>query len=800
MKPTDSRKPVPASQQTLDYLRWKTLLEAAANFTASALGRETLLRRGFLQSYDLVETHLSQVVELKELLENGGAPPVQGVVDCSPLVTRASRDGVLSAMELLEISSCVMGMSRITGYLRSHSESLSAARSLLPELEDVRAVGLSIDGAIQPDGAIRDEASSELHKARNAATSMHHEVKARLDRFMKTTAADEALQERYYTVREDRYVLPVRSERQSLVEGIIHAVSQTGATVFIEPQFLIGLNNRLKNAQEAVRRAEQRVLSDLTDVVARHASSLNRNLEVIARFDALVAKARFAAQLGGSRPQLTRSNELQLFKARSPLLLLQGTQAVANDFVISEKQPVLVLSGPNAGGKSVALTTLGQCLLMVRAGFLPPASPDSVIPVVDAVHAVPGDLENMEEQLSTFTGHLHALNGVLEQCAENEVVLIDEITVGTEPEQGAALGAAYLNAFSKTGALVMVATHYERIKALAAASPRMENASMGIRWDTLSPTYRMEMGTPGSSRTIDIARRSGTKATIVDEAASMLEGGRIGELEEAVRRLSAREEDLARVQERNEIIHRDIEQLQQRHRLALEQLDRQAETIVRDKVRKATAQTDEALEKVDRLLEGLKASMDNAQDLASRRRALGQVRSELRKEVEAMETQAMVEKLSPAADSGPMVGKEVFVKRYRRKATVLSVEPTTGMLRLAMGPMRVQVPESEVVALEDSGGKPAPRTGIAVTALPEPPRRLDLRGTTSDEALEQLERLLDQMVFQPGGEIVVVHGHGTGKLKREVRTYLESTRYAIDYRPGKREEGGDGVTIISVRT
>jgi DNA mismatch repair protein MutS2 len=664
-------------------------------------------------------------------------------------------------------------------------------------MTDVRLLDNTITSAIQPDGTLRDDASPELYKARHSASRIHQDVKTQLDRFIKSPSLRDALQEQYYTLREDRYVIPVRAERQQLVEGIVHAVSQTGATVFVEPHALIPWNNRLKHAEEAIKRAEHAVLMDLTQTVARQSDALLANLEAAARFDVWCAKARLALQLNGARPLLGGSSEMKLLAARNPHLLLQGVQAVPNDVVLSPSTPVLVISGPNAGGKSVALTTVGQCVLMTMAGMLPPCAPESLIPVLKGLHAVPGDLEDMDQHLSTFTGHLHRLNRVLPQCGPHHLVLVDEITVGTEPEQGAALGGAYLNELGRSGALVLLATHYERLKAIASTAPNMENASMGMDWNSLVPTYKLEQGIPGSSRTIEIAQRCGTPQAILDDARAMLETHRISDLEAAVEELQASKAAHVSATERlsRELIEQ--EDLTRRRRNALQLLDAQAHRIVRKKVAEATREVDTALSSISAALDQLQQQPATPALLKQHSRSLSDLRRKMQSQTDGWEQSEALDKLAQRVSNRFCVGSEVFVREFKRTATVLSLDTQTGTARLQMGPMRLQRPIADLVPLEETRQQPPGQRTTVPDTGPAMDPRLDLRGYTVDEALASVQTRLDQMTRMGFGRLAVIHGHGTGQLKKEVRKYLEQSGYAVTFRPADREEGGDGVTIVT---
>ncbi|MBM4355415.1 MAG: hypothetical protein FJ109_16785, partial [Deltaproteobacteria bacterium] len=551
---------------------------------------------------------------------------------------------------------------------------------------------------------------------------------------------------------------------------------------------------------EEIHREELAVLRELSMEVGRRASDIRETLVMSEHFDCTCARARLAAELECNVPEVGSGPRVRLLSARFPLLLLQGRPVVPNDIEIGvdlegSRPTMLVLSGPNAGGKSVALKTCGLCILMVHHGLLVPAAADSYVPVLDGLHALPGDLEDVEEQLSTFSGHLQELNRVLAEVGERHLVLIDEITVGTEPDQGSALGAAFLLELADTGALGMVATHYERLKALAMADVRFRNASMSMDWESLAPTYRLVMGVPGSSRTLEIARRFRVPEAVLKRATDILEGRGGGLLEEALSRLSKREAELDDAIRLNREAREAAEATQQRRTRALKELARHADRWVARRVAEGVKQVDEALALVGSLVTKLQGGRPDAEQISEARNRLGETRDRLREQAKRL-AEDEVPPWKGAVAQTFLVGGEAWVRRYSRKAQVVALHPEEGTVSLQMGPMRMRLPVDDLVPLaapEKEGGT----SGSVRAEIPaQPERRVDLRGLTADEGLSLLERSLDQAMFSPGTVLLVVHGHGTGRMRQAVRDYLTSTRYPVTFRPGRREEGGDGVTVV----
>ena len=788
------------SQRTLDYLKWDRLAAELVRLTSTSMGAHRAEALTFLSTKDAIVAELSRVEQLKAVMDSGAAPDFAGIADLEGLLERAGKEGTLAPEELLEVSTCIGGLTRLANYFAAHGEQLPGLEYLSRRLHDLGFLSHRITVSVDREGRVRDDASPVLREMRERAYTLQETIKEKLEDFLKGDRAAEALQERYYTLREDRYVVPVKAERRSVVEGIVHAVSQSGATVFLEPKFLISLNNRLKMAREEVKREEYLVLAGLSRDVADNSGELKESLEAAGEFDFVAARALMSTRFGGGAPEMGELPVLRLKKARSPILLLQGQDVVSSDIIIGDPARVLVLSGPNAGGKSVALSSCGLSILMAHAGLHPPLSPDSYLPVLEGVHAVPGDMEDVEQQLSTFAGHLTELNKVVARVSEKHLVLVDEIAVGTEPLQGSAIGAGYLQEFAARGCLAMVATHYERLKALAMADDVFENASMGVDWETLAPTYRLVHGKPGSSRTFEMAERYSVPEEVVRSAREFLDGAAGNVLEEAIARLSEREQELSKAVARQEEAAEEAAQLKRRRTLALDQLQRQAGRIISRKVEEAAREVDEALEGVSTLVSELQQGPAAHGKVESTRRVLVGVRDKLRKRRAKVEEEEAVREVLPLKTGAVEPGGEVLVKKFNKKAVVVSVSEKDRTAQLKMGPMRMRLPLDELVPIRRE--KPTAAAGQKKWDRPGPMpgavTRLDLRGKSSDEALAELEKTLDEAMLGVHATFLVVHGHGTGKLRTAVRAYLNETSYPVEFRKGKREEGGDGVTVVTM--
>jgi DNA mismatch repair protein MutS2 len=784
--------------RTLDYLGWKRIEKRLSHHLRTPFNREQPAALEFLPDAAAVSDQMSRIGELKDLIAAGESPEFSGVTDIRELCRRASKEGTLDAMELLQVGDCLHGLSRLRGYLSSHSHQLQSNRHLASRMHDLRTLSSQISASLDRDGRIKDSASASLRDLRTRASAIHQSIRERLEDFLKSRKAEEMVQDKYFTLREDRYVLPIRIERKGNLEGIVHGVSQTGQTVFIEPQFLISANNRLKLMQEEVRREEFLVLQELTDGLAELREQVVESLAAAADLDRVCARALLALEMKAHAPQIDPESRLELRRCRSPHLLLAGQEVIPNDIVLGGDNSWMVLSGPNAGGKSVALKTCGLCLLMARAGLHIPASADSQIPILQGLHALPGDLEDVDANLSTFSGHLQALNQALASAGPGHLVLIDEITVGTEPDQGSALGAAFLTSLADTGTMGIVATHYERLKALAMGDSRFANGAMGMDWKSLAPTYTLVIGSPGSSRTFEIARRFEVPEAVIHQSQEILQGRGGGMLEEALKKLDEKArnlEEATRVEQEKSLA---ADQLMRRRVLAMEQLKKHADRITARKVNESMKDVEEALMLVSFLVAQLQTGKPDHKDLDMKRRTLKEVKARLEKKAQELTDDEAARELAPGPPVDLTVGCDVLVKKYRKKATVVQLHDKDQTATLQMGPLRLRLSYKEIVPMAAEPKKePTRRLEAAVPGIKE--HRVDLRGLSAEEALNKMEKALDQAMFTAGALLTIVHGHGTGRLKVAVRKYLKSCAYPLEFKPGKREEGGDGVTMIEFK-
>jgi len=805
--------------KTLEDLGWPALVGHWASRCATTRG-EAAVRGGLvLDAIDQAKARAAEITEARGLRARDAALPLGGNADIASAIERVRKSAALDAAELVAVATTGRALARLRAHLREHAEVAARLAARAAEIADLGHVFHPILDAFDADGRLVDHASDALGPLRRAAASL----KAQLEKRMEAALADERfapyLQDAYYTQREDRYVLPVRTDGKGFVRGIVHGTSQSGQTLFIEPEDIVDLNNRLKLAEAEIADEERRIYVRFSGWIAEEADAFARGLAAAETLDAIAGAAILADDLVAAEPILDDVPRIGLLHARHPLMLLAERRCVANDVAVAAGQ-TLVISGPNAGGKTVALKTVGLAAVMARAGLHLAAESGSAIGWFDTVVTDIGDAQSLEKDLSTFTGHVVNLRELLAHAAPGMLVLVDEIAVGTDPEQGAALAQAVLEALAARGATALVTTHYERLKALGAdADPRFANASVGFDLERMAPTFKLHLGTPGSSGALAVARRTGLPADVVDRARELLGGGgaRIEDLLASVADQRRRLED-----ERAALLAE----------LEAAEADRAATRAQREKTR-ARYEKQTAREHGDAVA-ALRAARREIEDLRRELRAKAAAASASSDDVRAANRRLVAPSASvaqhepkrklppgtPATRDQLVPGTPVIVPRLGR-CEVAAAPTDDDTVEVRLGHMHATVAIADVLLDSHRAARAAERereaapgddkpqgpSVVLVDGVPAGGRAtartidstIDVRGQRVDEAVAIVDRFLDESLLANRDTAFIVHGHGTGALRQAVRAHLAAHRAIETFRAGEPSEGGDGVTVAFLR-
>ncbi|MFQ5598942.1 MAG: endonuclease MutS2 [Candidatus Krumholzibacteriia bacterium] len=778
-------------------LEFDKLLELAAAEARSPGGQSRLLARVPSTDPERVRAQQELVAEVRSALDAGvNSWPLDGIHDLHPLLHAAKRQGgSLEPLELRRVADTLHAAARMRRFLDKHAESLRRVLELAAGLQRHGELVAAVHKAILETGELADDASAELRRTRERAA---REREARLRRLQKRLEESGASSDAYVTLRGDRYVIPVRTTAAGSVRGIVHDRSSSGATLFVEPLEVVDANNELQSLRDAETREIRRILEALTRRVAAESEAASRSVDVLEEIDALHGSAQLSRRMRGASPRL--GERLCLRDARHPLLELQlhesGGQVVPLDVEMQDAR-ALVITGPNTGGKTVALKTIGLLALMHQSGLHVPAHPDSELPVFERLVADIGDEQSIEEAESTFSSHLRHVGGALERAGPRLLALMDEFMAGTDPDDGAALAKAVLRRLVARGATTLITTHLGALKLFAHAEPGLANAAMLFDVESRRPLYRLQPGVPGSSNALAIAERLGLEPAILDEARAE-RGSGAGRLEEALTALEAERRRLQEAREAAEAAGVEACRIREEHAEKLARLDAKRGEHLERARREASDLLSSAQARIEQVVRELRESAASRESIRDAHRGVQELRERL-----STPPAPPPRATQGSAGTPPQPGDTVWVRSIGREGELEGVL-SDGRARVRFGnaELMVHVRDLERRGRRDSGEPAAaePRPGSYEVQGDELQSvRLDVRGLDREEALAALDQFLDRALLQGVPLAQIVHGKGTGVLRRSIQERLASHPNVAEFRLGEHGEGGSGVTIVKLR-
>ena len=820
--------------RTVRVLEYEKILEKVAEYCAFSGGAE--LARSLLPSDDLdtIRDRLAETDEAFRLLEQKNDVSFGGVRDLAPLMDKAERGALLFAPDLLEVKNTLLRARSLRNLLTRLEHAFPRLAAMAFNIEPCDHVVAEIGRCINDRGEVVDGASAKLASIRSELRAAQDRLLSTLERLVQGADVKPYLQDAIVTQRQGRYVIPVRQEYKGHIDGIVHDQSSSGATLFIEPLRVVQQNNAVRELELQEDQEVRRILAELTQGVAEEAVYIRRNVDVLAELDFTVAKAKYAYQIDAATPEvipfrtprpirvdpndggqqdgvpvdgveppkipnpkaeiLHPGSVINLRRARHPLL--DPATVVPIDIYLDDETYMIVITGPNTGGKTVTLKTVGLLALMAQSGMMIPAEPGSVLSVFEGIYADIGDEQSIEQSLSTFSSHMTHIIEILEEADPQSLVLLDELGAGTDPDEGSALAMALLENLRDRGITTFATTHYSDLKLYAHNTPGVRNASVEFDVETLSPTYELSIGLPGRSNALTIARRLGLNPTIVDEAESIVRPDTLqaDSLLDDIKR--ARQEILAtesRAKERErqaQLIERDL-----RYQLA------HIEEARRAVVAETRALMQAELEAVRREIEQTRRQLlRGGVGPGAHEEFLTRAAQEISRRQQAGE-EVIREVIIPGDESqrlaGPIeVGDRVFVPSLQASGEVLAVTPQ-GDVDVQLGKFRLKLPAKRLELRQKAVKETASATpSVRMGGLPESPGlELDLRGERVEEGLDKLERYLNSASLARLPWVRIIHGKGTGAMRDAVRTVLKGHPLIRDARFGEAGEGGDGVTV-----
>jgi len=799
-------------RKTLNKLELDKVLARLAEYAAFSASRELLERLEPTNRLDEARRRQQETSEARLLLEENSQVTVGGARDVRGHVGRAARGIPLLPEHFLEIKATLQAGGALKATIEKVAERFPLLAEIAGALYEGKPVVAAIDRAISEQGEVLDSASPALASIRHELRVQHDRLHSRLQSIIQSSRYAPYLQEAIITQRNGRYVIPLRAEAKGRIKGIVHDQSSSGATVFIEPEVTVEINNRIRELEVAEQTEIERILRELSLLVGEHAEPITWSVEALAQLDAAFAKAKYASTLRAHPPTLVEWDEerfpgstIKLYNARHPLIDPQ--QVVPIDAVLDDDTYVLVITGPNTGGKTVTLKTVGLLALMAQCGLHIPAAPESELSVFEAVYADIGDEQSIEQSLSTFSAHMTHIIQILEAANDRSLVLLDELGAGTDPTEGAAIARAILNDLLDRGVTTFVATHYPELKLYAHSTRGVTNASVEFDVKTLRPTYRLIIGLPGRSNAILISQRLGLPEHILDMARSYVgaEDLTADDLLDEIHR--AREEALESERRMNRAEH-EAQILRDRLQERLDQIEEERQQIVEEARRQAEQELEMVREEVRELRRLIRAIPPSLQrESAAAREKL----AEIERDIAALED-VVQEPVRRAAKQVPKSepreepreagelrpGDRVFVPSLNAEGEVLSVG--NGEVEVQVGTFRVKVAADSVEFIgRKKKRKPEAERGMSGVKRPQaesPGLELHLIGMTRDEALPRVEEYIDQAYLAGLPWVRIVHGKGSGTLRRAIHDILRGHPLIKDYQSAPGNEGGEGVTVV----
>jgi len=777
--------------RSLKLLEFYHLIDILKEYSVSPLGRKRC--EALRPSKDLpsIQSRLAEVVELKKIFETEGEIPLRGLKDIEGIFQKLEVEGsVLDARELLDFYEQVVlcrGLRRF--FQRLENVRAPRLQEKISRLSYQKTLEKEILQAVNIKGEILDRASPALLDIRHRLGGVREKAKGVLESLLHQEYLQSIFQEQLITIRNGRYVLPIKSDAERRLDGIIHDHSQSRMTYFLEPFQVVPLNNEINLLIGEEKEEEYRILADLSDKVREERQNLWNDFEILGELDLLYAMAKLSIRLKGVSPLLNEEGKVEMKEARNPLLTLQReTQVVPITLQMGDGHRILIVSGANAGGKTVALKTLGLLTLMVQSGLPIPVAEGSQVGIFQDIFAVIGDEQNIEENLSTFSSHLLHVNQILEKAGPRSLVLLDELGVGTHAQEGCALAMGFLDRFRERGASVVVTTHFDRLKTYGYLHPDVENVAVEFDEKTLEPKYRLAYGSSGLSNAFLIAEKLGISAEVLG-AARMYQDGSDEEVRQALEALGSLKRDAERER---------LEALKMKEEIGFERqrLKKIMETIKERRLEiyaKAEEKARKAIQKVEEeLKEWVRRRKEEKAPLSLRHKELQEIKDKF--------LPSFSKKGSSAMQSGLKVGERVRIESLRSDGILTSVVKPLNRAEVVTDKAKVTAPLSEIVQVTEEKEEPAQKSQTFLKgAAEEPSSQLNVIGLSVEDALPQVDKFIDQALLHGLEKVQIVHGVGSGRLRNAIGQYLKGHRAVKSFSPGETLKGGRGITIVELR-
>ena len=778
------------SLKVLEYNKIIKLLTAKAG---SSLGKEKIINLLPSSNYKIIEESLNETAEALLITTVSDNIPLGGIRDLKIILKKANIGAMLEANEFLNIAGTLSAAKKIKKFFKELDLEATLLKTWAAKIEVLTQLEQQIENSIDEHGNLLDSASVELGKLRREIRTSQLKIKEKLDAILRSSEYQKYFQDSLVTLRGDRYVIPIKQEYRQFFPGIVHDQSSSGATLFIEPMSIIDLNNTVKELMANEKHEIERILKALAVQVLKYEQQIRLDMEILGHFDFVFAKAKFALEFQASRPEINNAGLVELKQARHPLI--PPEKVVPIDILLGKDFSTLLITGPNTGGKTVTLKTLGLFVLMAQAGLFIPAQAGSKLPVYNNVFADIGDEQSIEQSLSTFSSHMTKLIRILDVIKTGDLFLVDEIGSGTDPQEGAALAMAILDVVQEAGIATVATTHYSELKSYAYNRCGVENASVEFDLNSLRPTYKLLIGIPGSSNAFSISTKLGLSAEIIDKANEFLSKEHLqfeyvlAEMEKQKLMYAELNEDLAKREA-------EIVVLEQRLKNEKENInDRKNRIITKAEEEKANI-IRKTKREVEQIISELKEQFDD-HGMKERQRAIEAARKELKEKTKIITPEEY--KSMPALEIDKVkIGDSVFVTTLNAKATVIEIKGKSILVELGLMKTMVSSDVCRKTSTDNKSVITKPKK-ISLNKIQEVQPSIDIRGVNVQEGEDILNKYLDDVILCGLTRILVIHGKGTGALKKGIRNFLQNHSCVEKIEIAELNEGGDGATVVFMK-
>lgn len=781
------------SMETLEYPK---IINQLSEFTVSDLAKKKARNILPSKSFDQVVKQLEQTDDAVQILRLKGGLPLGTFHDIRPQLKRMGIGATSSGQEIVKVGQLLKGAREISEFLenlKKENIELNHLYSIGEKIVTLPRIEREIYSALSESGEVLDDASPKLRGIRTSIRQSESGIRDRLNSIIRGPQA-KYLTDTLITMRNDRFVIPVKADNRNVFGGVVHGQSSTGQTVYVEPKGVLDLNNRLKELDSEEKYEIDRILMELSMEIVGYADEIINNLETLVELDLLQAKALYARDIRATRPEIDPENKIELFKARHPLI--PDDEIVPNDISLGGLYKTVVVTGPNTGGKTVILKTLGLLQLMGQAGLYLPVEYGSSIGVFNHILSDIGDEQSIEQSLSTFSSHLTTIIAIFEVLDENSLVILDELGAGTDPQEGAALAISILDTIGTIGSFAMITSHYPELKLYGYNRPGTMNASMEFNIDTLEPTYKFKMGIPGRSNAFEIAQRLGMQKDIIDNARTLMTSesqsvdDMIRDLDDKQRETEETTQSLRRRLLDTERLHKELTEAFEAYEDEKEQLKKKAQIKANKIVEKTKREADKIIEDLrNKQLAASDGPVIKEHEFIDAQTQL----SGLTKEEENLKKNKVLQK--EKEKKVLKVGQSVVVHSLGQPGVL--IEKQDGEWVVQMGMLKMKLPEEDLTVSEEPEKEKTKTTyyGSASSVRPE----LDLRGERVDAAMSKLDQYLDQALLANYQKVTIIHGHGTGAVRSAVQEKLKKNSRVKKYEAAPANQGGNGATIVTFK-